>query len=155
MWFPPLALGHAVLQRASEEVAECLRRAAELDARAEAIGRPENKADYRLLADSWRKLAQRYQFQESLGRFVSFNDSRANALDSIFPAHRETGSSARTAAAPQEAELALRNNAETVLRNTPFLLTRCSSDLRYVFVSEACARMLGYQPEDLAGEKNR
>ena len=151
MWFPPLALGHAVLQRASEEVAECLRRAAELDARAEAMGRPENKADYRLLADSWRKLAQRYQFQESLGRFVSFNDSRANALDSIFPAHPETGSSARTAAAPQEAELALRNNAETVLRNIPF----SSDSLRYVFVSEACARMLGYQPEDLAGEKNR
>ena len=30
-----------------------------------------------------------------------------------------------------EAELALRNDAETVLVNTPFLLTRCSSDLSF------------------------
>jgi len=31
------------------------------------------------------------------------------------------------------AEPAARNDADTVLANTPFLLTRCSSDLRYVF----------------------
>jgi PAS domain S-box-containing protein len=39
------------------------------------------------------------------------------------------------------------------LRNTPFLLARCSSDLRYVFVSEAHARMLGHRPEELVGKK--
>jgi PAS domain S-box-containing protein len=38
-----------------------------------------------------------------------------------------------------------------VLANTPFLLTRCSSDLRYLFVSEAYARMLGRRPEDFEG----
>src|SRR5262249_28942769 len=35
----------------------------------------------------------------------------------------------------------------------PFLLTRCSSDLRYEFVSEACAQMLGHRPEELVGKK--
>jgi PAS domain-containing protein len=48
-----------------------------------------------------------------------------------------------------DAELARHNDAETVLANTPFLLTRCSADLRYVFVSEAYAKMLGHQPEEL------
>jgi hypothetical protein len=44
-------------------------------------------------------------------------------------------------------EAALRNEAATVLVNTPFLLTRCSSDLRYLFISEACARMLAVAPK--------
>jgi PAS domain S-box-containing protein len=52
-----------------------------------------------------------------------------------------------------EAVPALRNDAATVLANTPFLLTRCSSDLRYLFVSEAYARMLGYRPEEVVGKK--
>lgn len=45
------------------------------------------------------------------------------------------------------------SDAEAVLAHTPFLLTRCSSDLKYVFVSKACAAMLGHRPEDLAGKK--
>jgi len=52
-----------------------------------------------------------------------------------------------------EAVLALRNDAETVLANTPFLLTRCSSDLRYLFVSEAYAKMTGHRPEEVVGKK--
>ena len=52
-----------------------------------------------------------------------------------------------------EAVLALRNGAETVLANTPFLLTRCSSDLRYLFVSEAYAKMTGHRPEEVVGKK--
>ncbi len=48
----------------------------------------------------------------------------------------------------------LRNDAATVLANTPFLLTRCSSDLRYLFVSEACANMLGHDPEEVVGKKS-
>ncbi len=38
-----------------------------------------------------------------------------------------------------------------VLNRTPFMLTRCSHDLRYRFVSHAYATMLGRQPEDLEG----
>ena len=52
-----------------------------------------------------------------------------------------------------EAVLALRNDAETVLANTPFLFTRCSSDLRYLFVSEAYAKMTGHRPEEVVGKK--
>ena len=51
------------------------------------------------------------------------------------------------------AETPAANDAATVLANTPFLLTRCSSDLRYLFVSEACARMLGRRPEEVIGKK--
>jgi PAS domain S-box-containing protein len=52
-----------------------------------------------------------------------------------------------------EAVLALRNDAETVLANTPFLLARCSSDLRYLFVSKAYAKMIGHRPEEVFGRK--
>lgn len=45
------------------------------------------------------------------------------------------------------------NDIETILAKTPFLLTRCSSDLRYIFVSEAYARMIGHEPEALSGKK--
>ena len=51
------------------------------------------------------------------------------------------------------AGMALRNDAETILRNTTFLLSHCTSDLRYSFVSETLARMLGHRPEDLVGKK--
>jgi hypothetical protein len=52
-----------------------------------------------------------------------------------------------------DAVLALRDDAATVLANTPFLLTRCSSDLRYLFVSEAYAKMIGHCPEEAVGKK--
>ena len=68
-----------MLQRVSEQVAECLRRAAEADARAE----DTNDSEYRRLADGWRTLARSYEFQGSLGRFVSFNKERQNAFPSI------------------------------------------------------------------------
>jgi PAS domain S-box-containing protein len=61
--------------------------------------------------------------------------------------------SAEHAGAATYAQLPPRNDTATILANTPFLLTRCSSDLRYVFVSEACARMLGHRPEELVGKK--
>jgi PAS domain S-box-containing protein len=41
---------------------------------------------------------------------------------------------------------------EAVLRATPFMLTRCSRDLRYRFVSESYAAMFGRRPEDLVGK---
>jgi PAS domain S-box-containing protein len=45
------------------------------------------------------------------------------------------------------------SDADSVLANTPFLLTRCSADLRYLFVSEAYAKMLGRHPSDVVGKK--
>jgi PAS domain S-box-containing protein len=63
------------------------------------------------------------------------------------------GASGERAAPAFDAELALHNDAETILANTAFLLTRCSSDLRYVFASEAYARMIGHRPDELVGKK--
>jgi PAS domain S-box-containing protein len=142
-----------VLQKNSEEVAECLQRAAEAEARAGTTEDRESKAAFLRIADSWRTLAYSYDFEGSLERFISFNDKRQRALPFIPPAGSPTVSSAEPADAALAAELSSRNDAETVLHNTPFLLTRVSADLRYLFVSEACARMLGHQPEDLVGKK--
>jgi PAS domain S-box-containing protein len=142
-----------MLQQTSEEVAECLRRAADAEACAEATNNAKFKAEYQRIAQTWRTLARGYEFEGSLGRFISFNESRKKALPFIPPANRETISSARPAAAVPAAELTSRNHAETILRNTPFLLARCSSDLRCVFVSEAYARMHGRRPEELVGRK--
>src|SRR5262249_31440322 len=41
---------------------------------------------------------------------------------------------------------------EAVLRGTPFMLTRCSRDLRFRFVSESYAAMVGRRPEDIVGK---
>ena len=42
---------------------------------------------------------------------------------------------------------------EKVLAETPFLLARCSSDLRYVSVSEALAKTIGRRPDEMEGKK--
>jgi PAS domain S-box-containing protein len=41
---------------------------------------------------------------------------------------------------------------EAVLHGTPFMLTRCSRELRFRFVSESYATMLGRRPEDIVGK---
>jgi PAS domain S-box-containing protein len=42
---------------------------------------------------------------------------------------------------------------EAVINSSPFMLTRCSADLRYRFVSHAYAEMLDRKPEDIAGKR--
>jgi hypothetical protein len=64
---------------------ECLRQAAEADARAEVTDRGKNKTDYQRIADTWRTLARSYEFEGSLGRFVSFNKERQSARFLQFP----------------------------------------------------------------------
>jgi len=95
----PVGVGTcAVLQKASEEVAECLRRAAEAEDRAERTNDATNKAEYQRIADTWRTLARSYEFQGSLGRFISFNERRektlpfvpASNLQIISPAEEES-----------------------------------------------------------------
>jgi PAS domain S-box-containing protein len=46
----------------------------------------------------------------------------------------------------KEAEL------EQIVTQTPFMLTRCTRDLRYRYVSRAYAEMFGRTPEDMAGK---
>jgi PAS domain S-box-containing protein len=41
---------------------------------------------------------------------------------------------------------------ERLIDETPFMLTRCSRDLRYLFVSRAYADMLGRRPADIEGK---
>ena len=46
----------------------------------------------------------------------------------------------------KEAEL------ESIVTKTPFMLTRCTHDLRYRYVSRAYAKFVGRKPEELAGK---
>jgi PAS domain S-box-containing protein len=46
----------------------------------------------------------------------------------------------------REAEL------EAIINRTPFMLTRCSRDLRYTFASQAYAAMIGRSPGEVAGK---
>ncbi len=52
----------------------------------------------------------------------------------------------------EEALRAREAGLEMVINQTPFMLTRCSRDLRYQFVSRAYAGLMGRQPADLAGK---
>jgi PAS domain S-box-containing protein len=50
-----------------------------------------------------------------------------------------------------EALMAKEAELELILRSTPFMLTRCSRDLRYLYASRAYAEMLGRNQEVVAG----
>ena len=50
-----------------------------------------------------------------------------------------------------ESPSARESQLQQLLNDTPFMLTRCSRDLRYVFVSRAYGDMLGRNPADLEG----
>src|SRR5881227_3435574 len=52
----------------------------------------------------------------------------------------------------EEALCAKEAELEAIINRTPFMLTRCSRDLRYRFVSRAYAEMLGRTPEEIAGK---
>jgi PAS domain S-box-containing protein len=55
----------------------------------------------------------------------------------------------------RRAEEALRTREaelEVITDTTPLMLTRCSKDLRYVYVNRAYASMLGLQPQDIIGK---
>jgi hypothetical protein len=65
-----------MLHKVSEQVAECLRLAAEAEACADIANDLKSKAGYQQSADAWRTLAYGYEFQEALQRFISFNEGR-------------------------------------------------------------------------------
>lgn len=57
--------------------------------------------------------------------------------------------------ARKQAEEALRAREaelESIINQTPFMLTRCSRDLRYRFISHAYAAMIGLSPEEVEGK---
>ena len=60
----------------------------------------------------------------------------------------------RTESALRNSEAALRakdNEIETVINLTPFMMTRCTRDLRYRFVSHAYAKMIGREQTEVMG----
>jgi hypothetical protein len=65
-----------VLQRLGEHIANALDRAVAAERRARATTDTELKRDNELLAQSWRLLARRFQFIESLEQFLI--DSQGN-----------------------------------------------------------------------------
>src|SRR5438034_4521727 len=52
----------------------------------------------------------------------------------------------------EEALRAKEAELEAIINRTPFMLTRCSRDFRYRFVSRAYAKMLDRTPEEIAGK---
>src|SRR6188472_4229616 len=52
----------------------------------------------------------------------------------------------------QEDTSATEGPLQQLINETPFMLTRCSRDLRYVFVSRAYADMVGRDPADIEGK---
>jgi PAS domain S-box-containing protein len=123
-------LERVLLKNLSERIRLCHDRAAEAYEHAQELSDPEAKADFLAMERRWLLLAQSYEFGETLGDFLRAPRSPGGTF-----------------------ELASRNDAATVLANTPFLLTRCSSDLRFLFVSEAYAKMIGHRPEEVVGKK--
>ena len=72
-----------MLVKVSEQITECLANAAEADARADVAHDAVRQSEYRRIADGWRMLARSYEFQGSLGRFISFNKSQENITVSV------------------------------------------------------------------------
>ena len=60
-----------MLQKLSEDIAECLAHAAAADCQAEQTPDPTAKRDYAEMAGRWRGLAESYQFVERVERFLA------------------------------------------------------------------------------------
>jgi PAS domain S-box-containing protein len=67
------------------------------------------------------------------------------AASQVLRARAEQRDRAEQALRAKEAEL------EAVINRTPFMLARCGRDLRYRFVSQSCAALLGREPERIIG----
>jgi two-component system CheB/CheR fusion protein len=80
---------------------------------------------------------QRIQAEEAIRRTTSAMRQRDSRYRSSLSTETQTSE--------KETEL------ERIVNRTPFMLTRCSGDLRYQFVSQAYAEMLGKSPDEIAG----
>ena len=99
-----------------------------------------------------------YQFEK---RFIRRDGSLLWASVSVSAVHDQAGKPTGGVGVVvditprRQAEEALRakeSELQEIINRTPFMLTRCSRDLRYRFVSDAYARMIGRTPEEVAGK---
>jgi PAS domain S-box-containing protein len=127
-----------MLQNLGEQIRLCYERAAEAKQRAEETANSDAKADFLNMEKRWLLLARSYQRSESLTDFIRAIPNSPNAA----------GTRVDVAQRPNNWE----EHLQKVIDNTPFILTRCSSDLRYQFVSRAFAQMFGREPKDFAGK---
>jgi PAS domain S-box-containing protein len=117
------------------------------DDRAEAVRAVERAFETRATAEGeWRVAWPDGSVHWLAGRFQVFRDSFGTPLRltgvNIDITDRKLGEEALRA---KEAEL------ELMLNRTPFMLARCSRDLRYRYVSGAYAKMIGRTPDQIAG----
>ena len=75
----------------------------------------------------------------------------ADTLNKPVATPRRRRSKAPTRELPDGREEELRQS-QRLINETPFMITRCSSDLRYVFVSRAYGQMLGRDPGEIQGK---
>ena len=127
-----------MLQTLSEQIQLCYERAAEAKRRAEETGDPEARADLLKLEKRWHLLARSYQLGDRLKYFIPEIPGRLNAANSVVDVtERPRG---------EQPLRGWEEDLQAVIGSTPFMLTRCSSDLRYQFVSRAFAQMFGREP---------
>jgi PAS domain S-box-containing protein len=133
-----------MLKNLSEEVRWCYERATEAGKLAEGISDPEAKAEFLTTESRLIHLARSFEFSENLKDFIGAIPHRTNTdttLEEVVERPRN-----------QQPSRNWEEDLRTVIDNTPFMLTRCSSDLRYQFVSKAYAQMIGREPKDVAGK---
>jgi PAS domain S-box-containing protein len=132
-----------MLQNLSEQILLCYERAAEAKQRAEETGDPKVKAEFLNTERRWLLLARSYQLSERLKDFV-------NAIPDNHPNVPGTQAERLRDEQPSRSWV---EDLQTVISNTPFMLTRCSSDLRYQFVSRALAQLFGRDSRDFVGKR--
>jgi PAS domain S-box-containing protein len=90
------------------------------------------------------------------GRPVDARQTGVREYDEAVTALATASLALRARAAERDrAEQALRAREaelEAVINQTPFMLTRCSRDLHYRFVSKGCEALLGCKPEEAVGK---
>jgi len=134
-------------QKVSEQIAECLRRAAEADERAHQATDPTLKTDYGRMAQSWRTLARSYEFQSSLGRFISFNNDRQQWASPILAEDHQSSSSA-SVFEEKEADI-LDRLARVTGRIPPYSVDAVAIALASVSIATLVRFGGGWAPTDL------
>jgi PAS domain S-box-containing protein len=130
-----------MFQHLGEQIRLCYERASGAGRRAEQMSATQARADS-LNAE------RRCLF---LARSDEFGESLKNVIRAI-PGRPKAGSTLAKRLRGEQPSHSWIDDLQALIDNTPFMLTRCSSDLRYQFVSRACAQMFGREPKDFVGK---